>query len=98
MSTEDKIAAIRGEVEERAENADWLPDANFIALATNGVVIYGVPLNESEILALRSAVAREHPDYYDQSKPDHGELLKAGQCWMGPSLAAIWEMLERGKK
>lgn len=78
MSTEDKIAAIRREVEERHEA--WYRQGNLADISE--VVIYGVPLNEVEIEALRGLLwlsDRLHDKYKEAAD-------------------VIWEMLERGKK
>lgn len=97
-------------IEERVEQFDLLPTTENARAAVEGVVIYGVPLNEEEIAALHSAIAREHPDYdaarlmskeayaEEQRLGDQGALLEAGSSWSGGSLMAIWEMLERGQR
>lgn len=85
MSTEDKTAAIRREVEERALDVEKRC-CSLALKATEGVVIYGVPLGEEEIWELRNTV--------------EASIALDKSFGSGPSgaLLAILEMLERGKK
>lgn len=84
MSTEDKIAEIRREIEKRAFRVEPRTSVSEAALfssrAAAGVVIYGVPLSDSEIESLTSAIAASL------------------DTWLGDDLQALWEMLERGKR
>jgi hypothetical protein len=88
MSTEEKIAEIRQQVAERARNKGAACKCSrcLAAHCRKGVVIYGVPLEEEEIVELRDLVI------------DH--RFRFGFSWAEryPNLSAIWEMLERGKR
>lgn len=85
MSAEDKTAAIRREVEERAIDPGRFCSP-LAARAADGVVIYGVPLAEEEAKLLRSVVAHVIAKVDVETESARERLV------------AIWEMLERGKK
>lgn len=78
----DKIAAIRREVEERALDVEKRC-CSLALKATEGVVIYGVPLNEGEIGLLRSLIYGIRSEVTGSTKD---------------GFEAIWAMFERGKK
>ena len=77
MSAEDKTAAIRREVASRAALA------KAPARLSRQVVIYGVPLSDSEVYSMKVLI-------------NHGRVALTGL--IKDECAAIWEMLERGKK
>lgn len=102
MAVEDKIAAIRREIEERAREASrtW-EEYDYLASPPGGVFIYGVPLNEEEVAALCSALATQHPEYERSQWLNDSlsvSLRNAVKGYRPIAVAAIWEMLERGKK
>lgn len=94
MSTEDKIAAIRREVEERRR--EWVPDTNgardmLAHHASEGVVIYGVPLSEQETekllhcITAKMVVGQHLAGISGMAAPDDRDIM------------LLREMLERGK-
>jgi hypothetical protein len=81
---EDKIAEIRAWVERR--QVVRMDDCALSHFAEKGIVICGVPLNEEEIAYFRDLVI------------DHRSRFPFSWQVRYPAIAAIWEMLERGKK
>jgi hypothetical protein len=75
---EDKIAEIRAWVERR--QVARTADCALSHFAENGVVIYGVPLGDSEVDTLRAAFAVRADDYGPGSTSGIiWEMLKRGK-------------------